>query len=197
MEKLQIRTDRLVIRHLELKDLIDFHLYRSNPEVTKYQGFDVMTIEEAKTFIKNNSTKYYGNAGEWVQYGIEITNMGKLIGDCAIKLDTYDLRIAEIGITISHLEQRKGYGKEVLAGILKFLFEIKKLHRVVEIVDAENIASINLLKNLGFRQEGHFIENIFFKGKWGSEFQYAMLQREWNMQCYSEKKLNQINKNHI
>jgi RimJ/RimL family protein N-acetyltransferase len=27
---------------------------------------------------------------------------------------------------------------------------------------------------------GHFIENIFFKGKWGSEFQYAMLKREWD-----------------
>jgi len=38
----------------------------------------------------------------------------------------------------------------------------------------------NLLKSTGFKQEGHFIENIFFKGKWGSEFQYAMLQREWD-----------------
>ena len=25
-----------------------------------------------------------------------------------------------------------------------------------------------------------FIENVFFKGKWGSEFQYAMLRREWD-----------------
>ncbi len=47
-------------------------------------------------------------------------------------------------------------------------------------MDAENIASINLLKSLNFKQEGHFIENIFFKGKWGSEFQYALLKREWN-----------------
>ena len=50
-----------------------------------------------------------------------------------------------------------------------------------EIVDAENQASISLLKSIGFRQEGHFIENVFFKGKWGSEFQYAMLKREWDM----------------
>jgi RimJ/RimL family protein N-acetyltransferase len=31
--------------------------------------------------------------------------------------------------------------------------------------------SINLLESVGFRKEGHFIENIFFKEKWGSEFQ--------------------------
>ncbi len=180
MEKLNIQTTRLNIRHLELADLSDFHIYRSNPEVTKYQGFDVMNMEQAEEFIKGNSTKYFGNAGEWVQYGIENSETRQLIGDCAIKLDQYDTRIAEIGITISHLEQKKGYAKEVLIGVLTFLFDTKQIHRVVEIVDAENIASISLLKSTGFKQEGHFIENIFFKGKWGSEFQYAMLKREWD-----------------
>jgi ribosomal-protein-alanine N-acetyltransferase len=180
METLNIQTSRLKIRHLNLTDLTDFHIYRSNPQVTKYQGFDVMTIEQAEEFIKDNSTKYFGKTGEWVQYGIENTKTRQLIGDCAIKLDEYDTRIAEIGITISHLEQKKGYAKEVLIGILTFLFDAKEIHRVMEIVDAENIASINLLKSTGFKQEGHFIENVFFKGKWGSEFQYAMLKREWD-----------------
>lgn len=180
MEILNIQTTRLKIRHLELSDLSDFHNYRSNPEIAKYQGFDVMTIEQAKEFIKNNSTKYFGKAGEWVQYGIENIETKQLIGDCAIKLDQYDKRIAEIGITISHLEQKKGFAKETLLGILTFLFDTKKIHRVFEIVDSENIASINLLKSTGFKQEGHFIENIFFNGKWGSEFQYAMLKREWD-----------------
>ena len=180
MEILNIQTTHLNIRHLELSDLSDFHIYRSNPEVTKYQGFDVMTIEQAEKFIKDNSTKHFGNAGEWVQYGIENIATRQLIGDCAIKLDQYNTRIAQIGITISHLEQKKGFAKEVLLGILAFLFDTKEIHRVVEIVNTENIASINLLKSTGFKQEGYFIENIFFKGKWGSEFQYAMLKREWN-----------------
>lgn len=180
MKTLNIQTTRLNIRHLELSDLSYFHIYRSNPEVTKYQGFDVMTLEQAEEFIKENSTKDFGKAGEWVQYGIENSETRQLIGDCAIKLDQYDTRIAEIGITISHLEQKKGYAKEVLIGVLTFLFETKEIHRVVEIVDAENIASISLMKSIGFKQEGHFIENIFFKGKWGSEFQYAMLKREWD-----------------
>ncbi len=179
MEILNIQTTRLNIRHLELSDLSDFHIYRSNPEVTKYQSFYVMTIEQAEKFIKDNSAKHFGKAGEWVQYGIENIETRQLIGDCAIKLDPYDTRIAEIGITISYLEQKKGFAKEALLGILTFLFDTKEIHRIVEIVDTENAASINLLKSTGFKQEGHFIENIFFKGKWGSEFQYAMLKREW------------------
>jgi len=179
MEILNIQTPRLIIRHLELKGLSDFHIYRSNPEVTKYQGFDVMTIEEAEAFIQDNATKYFGKAGEWVQYGIENKSSGQLIGDCAIKLDGNDTRLAEIGITISPNEQKKGYAKETLLAILDFLFSRPDFHRVTETVDAENTASIQLLKSVGFRQEGHFIENIFFKGKWGSEYQFAMLKREW------------------
>lgn len=180
MESLNIQTARLNIRQLILLDLSDFYFYRSNPEVAKYQGFGVMTIEQAEMFIKDNLTKHFGKAGEWEQYGIENIETRQLIGDCAIKLGRYDTRIAEIGITISHLEQKKGFAKEVLFGILAFLFDTKEIQRVVEIVDAENIASINLLKSTGFKQEGHFIENIFFKGKWGSEFQFAMLKREWD-----------------
>jgi [ribosomal protein S5]-alanine N-acetyltransferase len=117
MEQLNIQTERLNIRNIDLADLSDFHLYRSNPEITKYQGFDVMTIKQAQEFIKDNSTKHFGKAGEWVQYGIENRETSQLIGDCAIKLDSYDTRIAEIGITISHLQQKKGYAKEVMLGV--------------------------------------------------------------------------------
>jgi ribosomal-protein-alanine N-acetyltransferase len=179
MQTLIIDTERLQIRNLKATDITDFHFYRSNPEVTKYQGFDVYTPEQASEFIHGQIDKEFGKPGEWVQFGIENKSTKKLIGDCAIKLDHYDIRIAEVGITISHTEQKKGYAKESLIAILNFLFDIEDFHRVTETVDAENTASIQLLKSVGFKQEGHFIENIFFKGKWGSEYQYAMLEHEW------------------
>jgi RimJ/RimL family protein N-acetyltransferase len=163
-----------------MDDLDVFYSYRRNPEVTKYQGFDVFTFEQAKDFITSQKDKAFGKLGEWVQYGIENKKSGRLIGDCAIKLDANDRRLAEVGITISPDEQKKGYAREALLGILDFLFSLENFHRVTEIVDAENIASIQLLKNVGFRQEGHFIENIYFKGRWGSEYQYAMLKSEWS-----------------
>lgn len=179
MEKLILHTGRLLIRNLNLSDLSNFHDYRSNPEVTKYQGFDVFSEKQAEDFIKEQADKEFGKPGEWVQYGIENKATGQLIGDCAIKLDGNDTRLAEIGITISPNEQKKGYAKETLLAILDFLFSRPGFHRVTETVDAENTASIQLLKSVGFRQEGHLIENIFFKGKWGSEYQFAMLKREW------------------
>lgn len=176
---MNIVTGSPQIRNLKTVDLKEFHAYRSNPEVTKYQGFDVMSLEQARDFILGEKDKQFGQPGEWVQYGIEKRETKKLIGDCAIRLEETDPRIAKVGISISHLEQRNGYAKEALLGILNFLFISKEIHRVVETVDVENIASIKLLESTGFRKEGHFIENIFFKGKWGSELQYAMLRQEW------------------
>jgi len=97
-----------------------------------------------------------------------------------VKLDGHNAQIAEIGITISHLEQQKGFATEALLGLMAFLFDTCNVHRIVETVDADNIASIKLMNSAGFRQEGHFVENIFFKGKWGSEIQFALLKREWD-----------------
>jgi ribosomal-protein-alanine N-acetyltransferase len=179
MKTLKIDTKRLLIRNLQDSDLSDFNLYRSNSEVMKYQGIDTHTLEQSKAFIKSQLNKQFGKPGEWVQYGIENKINGKLIGDCAIKLDDSDIRIAEVGITISHKEQRNGFAKETLIGILNFLFSIDSFHRVSEIVDVENIASIKMLESIGFLKEGHFIENVFFNGKWGSEFQYALNKNEW------------------
>ena len=177
---MRIETQRLKIRNLQPLDLEDFYFYRSNPDVTKYQGFDVMTPESAAKFINEQRNLRFGKPGEWVQYGIENKTTLKIIGDCAVKLDIDDPRLAEIGITISHAEQNNGFAKETLLAIMAFLFDTIKIHRITETVDAENEASIALLKSTGFRQEGHFIENIFFKGKWGSEYQYAMLKSEWD-----------------
>lgn len=179
MRKLFLETDRLIIRNLKPTDLKGFYFYRSNPEVTKFQSFNVMTKDQAEKFIESQKDRTFGKPGEWVQYAIENKETGKLIGDCAIKLDQNDERIAEIGITLSHTEQKKGFARETMKGILQYLFSLEDFHRVVETVDAENENSVKLLESCGFKKEGHFIENIFFKGKWGSEFQFAILRKDW------------------
>ena len=45
--------------------------------------------------------------------------------------------------------------------------------------DARNGSAAQLFRRLGFRQEGHFIEHLWFKGEYGSEYLFALLAREW------------------
>ncbi len=177
--KILLESDRLFLRNLSEKDLDEFYLYRSNPEVTKYQGFDVYSREQAKEFILSQKNKLFGTPGEWIQLAVEDKRSKKLIGDCALKLEEDDPRIAQIGCTISPAQQNNGYAKEIMLTLMRFLFKEHNIHRIVEITDVLNISSIKLLENIGFRREGHLKENIWFKGRWGSEYIYAMLKSEW------------------
>ncbi|CAM3346636.1 hypothetical protein COSO111634_12490 [Corallococcus soli] len=60
-----------------------------------------------------------------------------------------------------------------------YAFGPLRLHRLIAVTDAKNTAAATVLERLGLRREGHLIENVFFKGAWGDEFQYALLGREW------------------
>ncbi|RZM30380.1 MAG: N-acetyltransferase [Pedobacter sp.] len=181
MLKLKLHTPRITIRNMQPGDLEGFLFYRQNPDIVKYQSFGVMTRERAIGFISAQQEKVFGVPGEWVQYAVELNGGAEVIGDCAVQLDCEDPRIARVGITISHTHQCKGYAREVFKAILEFLFDQVNVHRVEETVDTRNIASITLLKKMEFRMEGHFIENIFDEGHWISEYQYAMLKREWDV----------------
>jgi RimJ/RimL family protein N-acetyltransferase len=35
------------------------------------------------------------------------------------------------------------------------------------------------MEHLGMRREAHFVHNEIFKGSWGDELVYAMLEDEW------------------
>jgi len=177
--KLKLESERLLLRNLEDNDMDDFLSYRSNPDVTRYQGFDAYDRETASEFITSQKEIEFGVPGQWLQLGIIDKKSNQLIGDCAVKLDKHDPRIAEMGCTISPAFQHKGFAKETLVTLMRFLFDVQEVHRIEETTDAENISSIKLLEALGFRKEGHFFENIWFKGKWGSECLYAMLRSEW------------------
>lgn len=62
-----------------------------------------------------------------------------------------------------------------------YAFFTLDLHRITATTDVLNTPSYTLLERLGFRREGHYLENVWFKGAWGDEYLYAMLQREWRL----------------
>lgn len=184
--RLQLQSERLILRNLSESDLDDFLSYRANPEVTRFQSFEPYNRRQAVDFIASQKDKEYGIPGQWLQLGVIEIKSNRLIGDCAVRLDEHEPRIAELGCTLSPAFQKKGYAKEIMLTLMRFLFEQQDIHRIVEITDAENISSIRLLESIGFRREGLFVENIWFKGKWGSEYQYAMLKREWESSGYKK-----------
>lgn len=171
MDKIILQTNRTIIRNLKKEDLASFFSYRSNTEICKYQGFEVMSLEECEVFIQNQKDKSLTVNGTFVQFGIEEKKSKYLLGDCAIKINP-DLS-AEIGITISHLFQKKKYAKEVMQVIIKYLFD-NKIQKITEITDEKNEASIALLKSLNFKLT-HRRMNVPFKGILCNELEFSLI----------------------
>ncbi len=174
-----IETERLILRNIDLKDRNTFLEYRNDPIVAKYQSWEPnLSRKHISDFIKELQIRKIGEPGNWNQIVWILKKNMVHIGDCALKVQEDNMQ-AELGFTLSRNYQGKGYAFEATRALINYAFEELNLHRVFSITDCKNASAIKLLKNLGMRQEGHYIENIFFKGAWGDEYQFAILQKEW------------------
>lgn len=152
-------------------------IYRALPEVAKYQSWSEYRFQDAQALFGEMKKCKFGTLGAWFQLAILEKESNQLLGDLAVHF--IDEEKIEIGFALAPNFQGLGYASETVVGLLTYLFADPKLHRVVATTDFDNLASWLLLERVGFRREAHFIENIFFKGVWGSEYQYAMLASQW------------------
>jgi len=175
----RIESGRMILRRFVDSDLAPFVAYRNDPEVARYQSWDSCDEEEARAFIHDMETAQPGVPGEWFQFAVESRVTGDLIGDCALQVDEHETYRAEIGFTLAREHQGKGFASEAVSRLLDYAFDTLRIHRVIAISDCRNTRSWALLERVGMRREGHFLENVWFKGGWSDEYLYAVLKHEW------------------
>jgi RimJ/RimL family protein N-acetyltransferase len=178
--KLILETNRLRLRPLERTDITAFSTYRSDPNIARYQGWEApYTVGQAEKFIDDMQVVTPGEIGQWFQLGLELKSTADLIGDVAFQVLKSNRKTAEIGMTLAAAFHGSGYGVEGVTELVRFLFDDLQMHRVIANCDPENHSAYRLLEKVGFRREGSFLESLWYKGYWASEYWYAMLEREW------------------
>ena len=171
-------TERLRVRRFTDADVDAFVAYRADPDVARYQSWSDYTMEQGRAFVESMREAEPGRPGDWFQLALEARESGTLVGDLALHVDEDDPRQAEVGFTLGPAQQGHGYATEALGAFLDWIFPTFRLHRVIAVTDALNTPAARLLERVGMRREAHFVDNVFFKGAWGSEFLYAVLERE-------------------
>jgi len=180
-ELLQLHTQRLHLRRPRPEDAEAISAYRGLSEVAKYQSWETFGVADATQLIVDQLSVMPCARGSWLQLMIILAESGQLIGDCGIHFTSHAEQQVELGITLDPRHQHRGLACEALEGVLSYVFDRLKMQRVSATTDVENKAAQKLFERLGFRREGHFVENLWFKGAWGSEYLFAMLQREWQV----------------
>ena len=175
----ELRSSRVCLRRLRPDDAAAIVGYRSLPEVARFQSWESFELADAVRLIENQASVVPNTPGTWLQLAIVPHATGPVIGDCGIHFRADEPQQVELGITLAPSHQGQGFAAEALEAVLVYVFGTLHKHRASATTDANNPAASRLFRQLGFRQEAHFIEHVWFKGAWGSEFLFALLQREW------------------
>ena len=83
-----------------------------------------------------------------------------------------------IGYWIGEEYCREGYMAEALSGLLPFIFERLKIHRIEAACLPHNQASRALLTKLGFQEEGHVRRYLKINGQWQDHVLFGLLDTD-------------------
>lgn len=173
-----IRTQRLRLRPFTLDDERDMWEFESNPEVARFLYNEPRSPEDNARELANRLTKTTLR-GEGDDLLLAVDLEGKAIGHVLLIWRSQRHRQGEVGYVLHPGYHGKGYATEAAVEMLRLGFEQLGLHRIIGRCDARNEASFRLMERLGMRREAYFVESEIFKGEWGGELHYAMLEAEW------------------
>jgi aminoglycoside 6'-N-acetyltransferase len=173
-------SSRLVLRRFAPGDAEALAVYRSDPEVARYQDWECpYPVHEATKFIESLRDLAPGTPGTWFQFAVGLAASNALVGDVALRTLGAEPRQAELGFSFAPAQQGRGYATEAVRAVVDYAFGRLAMHRVFSRTDARNLRAQRLLERLAFRREGELRESVWFKGEWATDFLYAQLAAEW------------------
>ncbi|GAA3832778.1 GNAT family N-acetyltransferase [Nocardioides panacisoli] len=177
-----IATERLLLRPIDpVADLEAMHAYLSREDVCAYIPPEPRSLEELAEALANPDRirSELTEEGQVLALAVVLAETGRLIGDLVLFWHSERHGNGEIGYVINPDFHGHGYATEAARALLGLAFDGLGLRRVTARIDADNLASANVLGKLGMRQEAVLVENEWFKGRWGTEIDFALLAREW------------------
>jgi RimJ/RimL family protein N-acetyltransferase len=115
-------------------------------------------------------------------YTIEEKSTRKAVGWATIRTHQFTRRAtsADIGLALGEKSAwNKGYGTETSKLLLDEVFRQLNLHRVEWWTFSENIASIQLAKKLGFKEEARLRDSVFFDNHYHDLIVFGLLKPEF------------------
>lgn len=144
----------IVLRELQATDCKPFYSYLSDPMVNKYVSEEdtPKSLDAAKEELK-----YWGNLfsnRRSVYWGIARKDTDMLIGTAGFNVWSRTHRRAEVSYDLARPHWGKGIMTRTLRAICDYGFSAMELNRIQATVATDNMASIAVLRKVGFREEG-------------------------------------------
>lgn len=145
-----ILTDRLRLRRSVPEDADTISGYRSNPAVSRYQGWERTDVEGVRAEIEAMARRVPGESG-WIQLSVEERETGRLVGDVGLSPADGEPGVIKIGYTMTPEVQGRGYATEAVKALLTYAFDRLGAKVVRAYASAKNLPSIRVAKKIGMR----------------------------------------------
>ena len=154
MNKYQIETERLILRHFTLADAEDmFNNWASDPRVCAHMTWTAHpNVEETKRIISLWLSEY--EKGNNYQWGIVDKTIDKVIGAIGAVGGNKRAMSVSLGFGIGYDYWNKGIMTEAVMAVRDYFFDVEGFNRVEAGHDIRNPASGEVMKKAGMKYEG-------------------------------------------
>jgi len=158
-----LRTDRLILRQLQMTDDELIFQYQSNKENFKFVDMPVyLSIHEAQEYIVKMNTGVANN--KWIIWAIADAHTNTMLGTISIWNISIDQEKAELGYGLFPGNLGKGIMSEALEKVVQYGFNIMGLRVIEAYTNANNLKSIELLERNNFTKLSSFTETETIDG---------------------------------
>lgn len=175
-----INTERITLRLVETSDShAMFNNWANDCEVTKFLTWKPHeTLESVENIIKLWIKDYEKDST--YHWGIELKEVGELIGSIGIVTLDEDSKSCEIGYCIGKKYWGQGIVTEALKGIIDYLFNETDINKIAACHDTNNPASGKVMMKSGMKFEGTLRECKYRDGYGFYDLSYySILRKEW------------------
>ncbi len=171
-----LKGEKVILRPMNQDDIARQHEF--NQDVELY-GLDcecprVSPFESAKSFYESR-TQFNDDTAP---FAIEVE--GKYIGFCTLMHLRSRYGNLELGIMIADRDYwGKGYGREVIALLLKYGFYYLGARRIALTTNAKNVRAIRCFSACGFQEEGRPRKVVWIEGEYTDLVNMSILREEW------------------
>jgi len=171
-----LETENLYLRELQPADAADLFRIFGDEDVTRfYDLYAYHSVAQARELIDFFAESF--ELERAIRWGIARKHDNVIIGTCGyVWLRQFR---GEIGYELGRAYWRQGIMSEALPAIVDFGFQQLGLNRVEALVMVDNVASAELLRSLGFHEEGILREHDFFKEQFHDMRCFSMLKKDF------------------
>lgn len=160
-------------------DILDFNL-RNAEHFTEWEDKkspDYYTREYHRFLVRNEREEMKNNSG-FVLY-LTDKKTGRIIGRVAVfGMLGGNCSFCTLGYKLDRDWQHMGYMHEALKEVIGILFDEMDMHRLEVYILPKNEKSINVVKRLGFKQEGIAEKYMRIFGRWEDHLRFVMLRED-------------------